>query len=457
MGMKNAIGFLMMTALAGMPAAHGASQVNSTPDASEMSASEWRRQQLIAADKSDKIMSQAQKIPGLLGQYVYMQTNYDSNHDRAFQVIFGQYLSWFQTFIGDYDGAAASFSIAQPKQDDDGPSPLGGGYTLKPAADVILEAAKTRKAVFFNEAHSAPITRTLTIELLPKLRELGYTYFAAETLYDTDHDLQKRGYPTPKSGFYVNEPLYGEMVRTALRLGFKVIPYDVENAGAGDARERAGAEKLYQDVFRKDPNAKLVVNAGFAHVQKSGRYLRGSSMGEFFKQISGIDPLTIEQTMMMQHGRSNQDHPYYAAIVQQTRFSKPSVFVDADGKPWTLKPDKYDMSVIFPTYEVIKQRPNWLVLGGARAAYPVGSEICRNQYPCMVEAYYTNEGEDAVAADRALLNMIDTQTPENERVQNGMVQSQSRLFLRPGTYHLKVTDKNNRQVSSREITIGGSQ
>ena len=455
MGMRKAIGCMMITLLAGMPL--HASEVNSTPDSSEMSASEWRRQQLIAADKSDKIMSQAQKIPGLLGQYVFMQTNYDSNHQRAFQVIFGQYLSWFQTFIGDYDGAAASFSIAQPKQDDDGPSPLGGGYTLKPAEDVILEMAKTRKAVFFNEAHSAPITRTLTIEMLPKLRELGFNYFAAETLYDTDHDLQKRGYPTPKSGFYVNEPLYGDMVRTALKLGFKVIAYDVENAGAGDERERAGAEKLYKEVFRKDPNARLIVNAGFAHVQKTGRYLRGSSMGEFFKQISGIDPLTIEQTMMMQHGRSNQDHPYYAAIVQQLKFTKPSVFVAADGKTWTLKPDKYDMSVIFPTYAVIKQRPNWLVLGGERTAYPVTSDICRNQYPCMVEAFYASEGEDAVAADRALLNMIDTQAPEDARVQNGLVQSQSRLFLRPGSYHLKVTDKNNRQVSARDITIGAAQ
>ena len=456
MGMKNTLGWMMMTALAGVPTAH-ASEVNSTPDSSEMSASEWRRQQLIAADKSDKIMNQAQKIPGLLGQYVFMQTNYDANHERAFQVIFGQYLSWFQTFIGDYDGAAASFSIAQPKQDDDGPSPLAGGYTLKPAADVILDAAKTRKAVFFNEAHSAPITRTLTIEMLPKLRELGFNYFAAETLYDTDHDLQKRGYPTPKSGFYVNEPLYGEMVRTALKLGFKVIAYDVENAGAGDERERAGADKLYKEVFRKDPTARLVVNAGFAHVQKTGRYLRGSSMGEFFKQISGIDPLTIEQTMMMQHGRSNQDHPFYAAVVQQLKFTKPSVFVAADGKTWTLKPDKYDMTVVFPTYAVIKTRPNWLVLGGERTAYPVGSEICRNQYPCMVEAFYTNEGEDAVAADRALLNMVDTQSPEDARVQNGMVQSQSRLFLRPGSYHLKVTDKSNRQISARDITIGAEK
>jgi hypothetical protein len=75
----------------------------------------------------------------------------------------------------------------------------------------------------------------------------------------------------------------------------------------------------------------------------------------------------------------------------------------------------------------------------------------------MVEAFYTSETDDAVAADRALLNMIDTQTPESERVQNGMVQSQNRLFLRPGSYHLKVTDKNNRQVSARDITIGPSQ
>ncbi len=451
------IGWMAALLLTGAPLAHSASDVNSTPDSSEMSASEWRRQQLVAADKSDRIMTQAQKISGLLGQYVFMQTNYDSNHDRAFQVIFGQYLSWFQTFIGDYDGAAASFSIAQPRQDDDGPSPIGAGYTLKPAADVILEMAKARRAVFFNEAHSAPITRTLTIELLPKLRELGYNYFAAETLYDTDRDLQKRGYATPKSGFYVNEPLYGEMIHTALRLGFKVIPYDVENAGAGDARERAGAERLYQEVFKKDPNAKLVVNAGFAHVQKSGKYLRGSSMGEFFKQISGIDPLTVEQTMMMQHGRPNQDHPYYAAIVQQLKFNKPSVFVATDGKVWTLKPDKYDISVVFPTHAIIRSRPNWLVLDGERTVYAISSDMCRNQYPCMVEAYDASEGEDAVPADRALLNMFDAQTSENERLQNGMVQSQSRLFLRPGTYHLKVIDKSNRQLSARDVIIGAAQ
>ena len=437
-------------------AAFADNPVNSTPSADEMSPSEWRRQQLIAADKSDKIMTEAQRLPGLLGRYLHMQINYDTNHDRAFQVIFGQYLSWFQTFIGDYPAAAASFSIAQPPQDDDGPSPLNGGYTARPAADVILELAKTRKAVFFNEAHSAPITRTLTIQLLPKLRELGFNYFAAETLYNTDRDLQKRGYPTAKSGFYIDEPLYGEMVRTALRLGFRVIAYDVENAGVGDPRERAGAETLYDQVFRKDPNARLVVNAGFAHVQKSGVYLRGSSMGEFFRKVSGIDPLTIEQTMLIQHARPDQDHPYYVAVMQAQHPAQPIVFVRGDGKTWTLKPDKYDMSVFFPQHELVKQRPGWLTLDGLREAYPVGSELCRNQFPCMIEARYASEGDDAVAADRAVLTVVDPNAPENQRILAGHGETSSRLFLRPGQYRLRATDRNNRQLATRDIVVGNA-
>jgi hypothetical protein len=436
------------------PAAQASNPVSSTPSAQEMSPSEWRRRQLEAADKSDSIMHQAEKITGLLGRYIHMQQACDADHDRAFQVIFGQYLSWFQTFIGDYDGAASSFSIAQPPQDDDGPSPLAANYALKPAADVILEMTKSRKAVFFNEAHSAPITRTLTIELLPKLREQGFNYFAAETLYDSDKDMQKRGYPTAKSGFYVDEPLYGEMVRTALKLGFKVIAYDVENAGVGDARERAGAANLYDQVFKKDPNARLIVNAGFAHVQKTGVYLRGSSMGEFFKKISGIDPLTIEQTMMIQHARQDQDHQYYLAVMQHLHPQQPSVFVAPDGKAWTLKPEKYDMSVIFPQFEVTKQRPAWLTLNGARVPYSVAGDVCRNQFPCLVEARYLNEGEDAVAADRTMLNVVDSQTPDSQRILTNHGQAQSRLFLRPGTYRLKATDNSNRPLSGRDIVVG---
>jgi hypothetical protein len=365
-------------------------------------------------------------------------------------VIFGQYLSWFQTFIGDYEGAAASFSIAQPAQDDDAPSPQGGAYVARPAADVILELTKDRKAVFFNEAHSAPITRTLTIELLTKLREQGFTHFAAETLYRTDKDMQQRGYPTPDSGFYINEPLYGEMVRTALKLGFKIVAYDVENAGAGDARELAGSQNLYH-IFKQDPQARLVVNAGFAHIQKSGKYLGGSSMAEFFQKMSGIDPLCVEQTMLIPHALANRNHPYYTAVTQARSLTRPTAFVDGD-KAWTLKPKQYDVSVFFPPSGSSQQRPDWGVLEGLRTPYAVSSDLCRGQLPCLIEARYVNEKDDAVPADRALLTLAQDAS-SLERQVSAHEAPPSRLFLRPGKYRLTATDRGNHVLGSNEIIV----
>jgi len=430
-----------------------AETINVSPTDQEMSPGEWRQRQLAAADKSDEIMRAANKQPGLLGKFLHMKSNYDANHERAFQVIFGQYLSWFQTFIGDYDGAAASFSIAQPAQNDDAPSPLGGDWMLRPAADVILDLAKNRKAVFFNEAHSAPITRTLTIELLAKLRAEGFNYFAAETLYRIDKDLQQRSYPTPDSGFYVNEPLYGEMVRTALKLGFKVVAYDVENAGAGDAREQAGAANLY-GIFRKDPQARLVVNAGFAHIQKSGKYLGGSSMAEFFQKMSGVDPLCVEQTMLVSHALADRNHPYYSAVTQARHLTQPSVFVSGD-KTWTLKPKQYDLSVFFPPSSSSQQRPDWAALGGMRLEYKVSSDLCRGQLPCLIEARYADERDDAVAADRALISLPrETSSIEQQTLTHEI--PPSRLFLRPGRYRLIATDRNNRVLGANEIDVESS-
>jgi hypothetical protein len=423
------------------------------PKTHEMTQAEWRRLQLAAADKSEEIMRDAQKRPGLLAQYAYMQQNYDANHERAFQLIFGQYLSWYQTWIADYDAARHTFSIAQPVQADDAPSPLTTEYQSRPAIDAIVELAKDRKAVFLNEAHSAPITRTLTVQLLVKLRAEGFNYFAAETLYASDKDLQKRGYPLIKSGFYVNEPIYGEMVRTALKLGYKVIAYDAEDAGMGDSREKGGAEALYDQVFKRDPNARLVVNAGFAHIQKSGVYLGGSSMAEFFKKISGIDPLAVDQTMLIQHGRPDQDHPYYQSVIAANTARQPFVYMTSAGKAWSLKANAYDVSVFFPPQQNIEGRPDWVNLGGLRMAYPVGSDLCRNQFPCLVEARYPNEIDDSVAADRVVLNIVDEKAPITQRLLDGHGTAQGRLYLRPGSYRLLAIDRNGHTITARDLEI----
>lgn len=425
-----------------------------SPTEQEMTPTEWRRRQLAAADKSEEIMRRAQKLPGLLAQYTSMQAAYDGNDERAFRLIFGQYLSWFQTWIGDYAGAARSFSIAQPAQPDDAPSPLAAGWRARRADEVILELAKDRKAVFFNEAHSAPLTRTLTVELLARLRAQGYTHFAAETLYTKESDeLRKLGYPTAKVGFYTQEPIYGEMVRAALKLGYTVVAYDAEDAGTGDARERAGAQALYDQVFKRNPNARLVVNAGFGHIQKSGVYLGGSSMAKFFRKISGIDPLAVEQTMLIPHARNDQNHPYYGQVMQAPHPAVPFAYVDSRGQAWTLKPGLYDISVFFPPGATAEGRPTWASLGGTRLPYSVSGDLCRAQFPCLIEARYAGEGDDAVSADRAVLNVIDPNAPISQRVLANHGSAQSRLYLYPGNYRLSAVIGSGRTVNSQSIAI----
>jgi hypothetical protein len=406
------------------------------PAARQISAAQWNRDQRAAMDKSEAIMQRALQEPGLLAQYETMRERYAADDNRVFRMMFAQYLSWFQTFVGGYDDARASFSLAQVAQPDDASAPTSAGFHAVLASGAILKLAHERQAVFFNEAHSVPVTRTLTVELLADLRAQGFDWFAAETLSPSAAKNLERGYPSAESGFYINEPIYGEMVRAALRLGYHVVAYDAED-GDSDARERAGAQILYDKVFKHDPAARLVVNAGFSHIQKSGTHLGGKSMAEVFRAISGIDPLSIEQTMMIEHARSADDHPYYRAAMAAAHPQTPFVYATPAGSLWTLKPGRYDVSVFFPPQTSIDGRPDWVSLHGRRQPYALTDADCLQRFPCLIQAHYAAEGDDAVAADRVVFEAA----------------SRSRLYLYPGGYRISALDRAGKIISARETSI----
>jgi hypothetical protein len=414
---------------------------------------QWQQAQKVAFDKSEKVYADALKRNGLLAQFKAMRDAYRADNNKAFRIVFGQYLSWYQTFVGDYPGAHASYSIRQLAAQDDAPSLLTSGEQAKPALDAIADLAKGRNAIFFNEAHNVPITRTLTVQLLSRLRAEGFTYFAAETLYESDPDLQKRGYPIPKSGFYTMEPIAAEMVRSAIKLGFKIVAYESEKPGNGDVREYDQAKNLYERVFKNDPAARAVVNAGYAHIQENGRYLGGSSMAQHFRKLSGIDPLTIEQTMLIEHPPGTENHPYYRAVIAALHPTAPIVFEDKDGTPWSLKPKAYDVSVFFPPDQLRDDRPTWLELGGLRKSYFVSGSLCQDDYPCLIEARYANEGEDAIPADRLVLDPVKSAQSDDKRLFQGRPQTHANLYLRPGAYRLTATNNDNRVLFRQNIVV----
>lgn len=420
------------------------------------SESEWTAEQAAAAQKSDKIMAQANAHKGLLAQYLVLRQAYANDNSRAFRMIFGQYVSWYQSFLGDYPLAVKSFSITQSVQPDDNALPLTtGNYTARPAVEAIPELAQHYHIVLFNEAHNVALTRSLTVQLLSQLRKEGFNYFAAETLVQSDTALASRGYPTDDSGFYTEEPVYAEMVRTALKLGFKVIAYEATSgASSGDAREAEQARNIYEQVFAHDPKARLIVNAGYEHIVKSGPYLGGKSMAEYLLDLTKAPMLSVEQTMLYPRPSGDNDHPYYTAVMKKLHPDEPVVFINAKGEPWSLRPG-YDVSVFFPPVKLEHGRPVWLSLGGLRRPYPVTADSCRAHYPCLVEARYDNEGADAIPADRMLLEQVPLGISDSNIAVYSSNQGvpSSDLYLRPGKYQLSFETDNDHVIHREDIVV----
>ena len=303
--------------------------------------------------------------------------------------------------------------------------------------------------------------------LLPRLRALGFDYFAAEALLDKDASLMNRGYPTEAIGSeYLHEPSYGEIVRTAIKLGFKVVSYDVDSRTTQE-RETGQAKNLYRKVFARDPGARLFVHAGYAHIDKAkGRLGSTVPMAMQLQQLTGTEPLSIDQTQFREQIPGESDA--YAELVKNFPFKGPFVLVDRTaGKLWSAHPDRYDVNVLLPpatgqravesgytqpsaiVHDMIRnqpmlahlvntQRPEWLTLNDERLPYTISATLCRVTTPCVVDAHYVEEDEDAIAADRYAFMQGDTV---------------SKLYLRPGRYRLRAWDIRGRTLSQQVITI----
>jgi hypothetical protein len=158
------------------------------------------------------------------------------------------------------------------------------------AIDYLLAATAEERLVMFNEVHFAPHHRRLVTELLPQLYAQGFRYLALEALWEDGETLAARGFPTTRSGFYLREPAFAELVRRALDLGFQLVGYDFYTKD----REAEQAQNLYERTFGRDPDARVVVLAGFGHIHEGAPRGR-PMMAQLLKKNYGIDPLTIDQ------------------------------------------------------------------------------------------------------------------------------------------------------------------
>ncbi|MDE2316275.1 MAG: hypothetical protein KGK06_07700 [Xanthomonadaceae bacterium] len=409
-----------------------------------------------------KLLRAMERAPTTLARYQYLIRKEPSLSPRD-QLLALQFMAFSQNELGLYDQAVFGFPLKNTLPEDL-KLPTPAEWRSADAVDTITALAAQRRIVMVNEAHHDGHTRLLTLELLPRLRALGFTYFAAEALGNNDPNLARRGYPERKSGTeYLRDPMYGAILREAIRLGFTLVPYD--NALTGQARETAQAEALYRHVFAKDPNARLFVHAGYAHIDKApGRLGEWHPMAMELERLTGLVPLSIDQTDFLETGLNASDT--YHRLARAFPSDKAEILLNRrTGQPWSARPAAYDADVILPPtlsldafgkykygYRINgqqaglpnvlerneMQRAGWLSLDGKRRPYPIDTGLCRGSIPCVVDAYYPGEPNDAIAADRyAFMGPRET----------------SKLYLRPGAYRLRASDSDGHTLSESTIRI----
>lgn len=392
------------------------------------------------------LRAEANTLKSPLAVYEFYRAHY-RHSEGALRTMLAQVLATSAAELGAYEVAVQQFPLGVTGNGNaDAALPAATDFTAVDAATRIADLARTRHIVMVNEAHHVAQTRLLTLALLPRLRALGFTHFAAEALDEHDRDLNERGYPTLGSGTYVREPLYGEIIRTALRLGFIVVPYESANPHAdADTREQEQARNLMTRVFDTQREARLFVHAGYAHVHKHpGHLFSADPMALHLQRMSGMDVLSIDQTTFRPDSPS-REYPDYRALVQRFALHAPSVLVaNRDAAPWSLEPGYYDVSVVLPPpNHLIVGRPDWLTLGGAREPIAIDLDVQPEHLPCVLEARYAAESDKAIPADRVLIE----QRPIEQRA------VQAVLFLRPGSYRISASDANAHVLFARNLKV----
>lgn len=342
-----------------------------------------------------------------------------------------QMLSMSDAMLGRYEQAQQEMDAAFSTK----PSPPASCLAqLGPGSfgEWLVEHAGKFDLVMVNEAHNQPVSRALVYQMLPVMRRLGFSILALEALPDgaTTDWINRHGYVQDEAsyGYYLREPIEGEIVREAKRLGFTLANYDVFSHD----REEDEADNLAR-ILKEHPDQKVFVVAGYDHVRRLDGRMAELLPGFYGKPFLSIDQLGKGNDVMNDVCTlgSSSGHDVKPRILASMRWMPGGRGTDIT--VWRTEAD--DLS------RAAKAGDEWLSLGGERWRYRFDTiEGCGKSGICLVEARYANEPADAVPADRYLA--LDSE-------------SFADLYLRNGRYVVTYRDAHGMVARSMPVSVQG--
>lgn len=332
--------------------------------------------------------------------------------DFAFQM-------WEQispTVTGELDPATLDRALPDSRPDPDWEKRVTAA-TPHDAIDEIVRRARDTRIVIVNEAHDSPRDRAFVLRVARALRPLSFSVLAAETFRNEPgvggkptavERLIADGFVRRGTGFYTRDPVFAGYVREALRLGYRPLAYEQSskqrrpNDGIPE-REQAEADNLAA-FLAANPTAKILVHVGYSHVAEApidgGRHGKIAWMASRLKHMTGIDPLTIDQT-----GLSEIVPGARAAwTLAAARIGDRDAVLFAGKQPLVLGQyaGAVDLQVVHPRRAYRDGRPTWLTtLGGTSVAVP--AKLLPTSGRRLIQAYAAGAPDDAVPLDQVLV------------------------------------------------------
>ncbi len=322
-----------------------------------------------------------------------------------------------RSWLGDADGAMAAFDLMRPtwgplanlKSED---AELIKNGVAEEAIAAIVREAKNRQIVILNEAHHVSMHRAFAMQLARELRKLGFEYLACEAFSARGSSLLADGYVHAGDAYYAQDPVFAEFLRDASLSGWKLIPYEQVSADRNLSmiermaqRETVQASNLLNRIFAKDPKAKVFIYVGYDHgVKTTNSIYHADWMAARLKRMTGIDPLSIDQTVMLNHTTPAAEYPAYRPAIGKFSAEMPFVLKTAAGYAvFGQEAGAFDMQVIYPPQQMLNGRPAWLVSLAGRRPKPVPPDWLPHSGRRLLYAYHQGDGPGAVPADLVLV------------------------------------------------------
>ncbi|KAF0180482.1 MAG: hypothetical protein FD160_1761 [Caulobacteraceae bacterium] len=295
------------------------------------------------------------------------------------------------------------------------------------AIESIVLRAREARVVIINEAHEQPRNRAFIEDLAAALHAAGYKTYASDSLARSaarDEPVHAR----ITDGDFTAEPTSGALLSALRTLGYRIVPFEASNAPpAGrhftdqiNARETAYASSLINRTIQTGDGSKVLVHVGFGRNRETLERIDRRNvrwMALQLREITGIDPLTIDQTSYV------SDRTGVCAF-------------NSDG---SALPTDRDIYVAHPPLAFERERPTWRLARGQRFA-DIPRALKNADERVIYEARYANEPDDAVPADRILVD-------PGEDIP---------LLLAPGRYRVRAWTQDGAWTRSMPLTVAAS-